>query len=225
MRRLFLLIGLMFLITSFCSAETIVLKSGKTIEGKIIKRTDRSIKVEVSGVPITYYLDEVASIGGKEAIVSSAEQDKTMSWEEWRASAESYMSKVNEITIRQGETSIQLSQQLANAVNQHSSPKEIDKILSNIIKALSLTIKELQALKPLEELRYFHSEILKSYKDMQSGYEAHLRRDIDTAKLLGRRGTTRMIGALEDYKRLISKYGAPKEEFDSLDKVITQFKN
>lgn len=46
-------------------AETIVLKSGKTIEAKIIKKTDNSIKVDIEGVSVTYYLGDIESINGK----------------------------------------------------------------------------------------------------------------------------------------------------------------
>ncbi|MFA6282429.1 MAG: hypothetical protein WCY05_08040 [Candidatus Omnitrophota bacterium] len=52
-------------------AETIVLKSGKTIEGKILEKTDKYIKVDTEGIAITYYLDDIASIDGNSAMFSS----------------------------------------------------------------------------------------------------------------------------------------------------------
>lgn len=57
-----LLIDLVF--SSALFAETVVLKSAKKIEGKIIERTDKYIKVDFYGIPITYWLDEVESIDG-----------------------------------------------------------------------------------------------------------------------------------------------------------------
>jgi hypothetical protein len=45
-------------------AETIILKSGKTIEGKLIEKTDKYIKIDFYGVPLTYYIDEIKSIDG-----------------------------------------------------------------------------------------------------------------------------------------------------------------
>ena len=48
-----------------CFAETIVLKSGKTIEGKLIEKTDEYIKIDFQGVPLTYFFDEIESIDGK----------------------------------------------------------------------------------------------------------------------------------------------------------------
>lgn len=62
-KRIFLLIGILLLITSFSFAETIKTKSGKIIEGKIIERTDEYIKIDIGiGMPITYFLDEIENI-------------------------------------------------------------------------------------------------------------------------------------------------------------------
>lgn len=48
----------------FCFAEDIILKSGKTIEGKIIEKTDEYVKVDFNGVPLTYFFDDIESIKG-----------------------------------------------------------------------------------------------------------------------------------------------------------------
>jgi tetratricopeptide (TPR) repeat protein len=50
--------------------ETIILKSGQKVEGKIIEETEKYIKIDFDGVPLTYFLDEVESIDGKPANVS-----------------------------------------------------------------------------------------------------------------------------------------------------------
>ncbi|MFA5008693.1 MAG: tetratricopeptide repeat protein [Candidatus Omnitrophota bacterium] len=57
-------------------AETIVLKSGKTIEGIVTDKTDKYIKVDVFGIPVTYYLDTVESIDGEK--IASTEIKKEM---------------------------------------------------------------------------------------------------------------------------------------------------
>jgi len=55
----------MFLfISSSIFAETIILKSGKTLEVKIVEKTDTYIKVDIDGISITYYLDEIENIDG-----------------------------------------------------------------------------------------------------------------------------------------------------------------
>ena len=60
---LFLATGLFLAIPAF--AETITLNSGKTVDGKILERTDEYIKVDVYGVSLTYYFEEIKSIGGE----------------------------------------------------------------------------------------------------------------------------------------------------------------
>lgn len=62
-RLLTLLLVLCFPISIF--AETIVLKSGKIVEGKLIEKTDKYIIIDFQGISLTYYLDEVESIDGK----------------------------------------------------------------------------------------------------------------------------------------------------------------
>jgi hypothetical protein len=57
------LVSLMIIFSSF--ADTIVLKSGKTIDAKIIERTDEKIKIDVEGIGITYFLSDIVSINGQ----------------------------------------------------------------------------------------------------------------------------------------------------------------
>jgi hypothetical protein len=52
----------------FSFAEKIILKSGEIIEGNVIEKTDEYIKVDFYGLPLTYFMDNIASIGGKEVI-------------------------------------------------------------------------------------------------------------------------------------------------------------
>ncbi|MDD5583981.1 MAG: HEAT repeat domain-containing protein [Candidatus Omnitrophica bacterium] len=65
MRMLYcLLLILAFFLPPSAFAETIVFKSGKTTEDKISEKTTTYIKVDINGIPITYYLDEIATIDG-----------------------------------------------------------------------------------------------------------------------------------------------------------------
>lgn len=66
-----------FLITLFCVlsitttifAETITLKNGTIVEGKIIEETDEFIKIDaVTGVPLTIYKDEIEDVGSSQKI-------------------------------------------------------------------------------------------------------------------------------------------------------------
>jgi len=53
-----------FSIITYSYPETIKLKSGKTLDAKIIEKTDKYIKVNISGIPITYYLEDIEAIDG-----------------------------------------------------------------------------------------------------------------------------------------------------------------
>ena len=59
-----LLLVLSLYFSTLIFAETIVLKSGKTVEGKIIEKTDRYIKVDFHGVELIFWLDEINRING-----------------------------------------------------------------------------------------------------------------------------------------------------------------
>jgi hypothetical protein len=51
--------------TPYGWSETIVLKSGKTVDGKIIEKTGDYVRINFYGVDLKYYLDEIASIDEK----------------------------------------------------------------------------------------------------------------------------------------------------------------
>jgi len=73
MKRLICLLVLVIVASSIVSAETIQFKSGKEIEGKIVEKTDKHIKLDIGvGMPITYFLDEIESIQTEEDASSSS---------------------------------------------------------------------------------------------------------------------------------------------------------
>lgn len=71
MKKIVLVI-ILFAISSVCFAETIVFKSGQTVDTKIIEKTDKYIKVEAgnSGTVLTYPLEQIESIDGKKLNLS-----------------------------------------------------------------------------------------------------------------------------------------------------------
>jgi len=60
---------------AFSSAETVLLKSGKTVDGKIIERTGKYIKLEMKdiGIPLTYFLGDIETIDGQKPILAKEE--------------------------------------------------------------------------------------------------------------------------------------------------------
>ncbi len=70
-----ILVLLIFMCFSFSSfAEVIVFKSGKTVEGKLLEKTDKYIKIDFEGVPLTYFFDEIATLNGQPVNI----EDKTV---------------------------------------------------------------------------------------------------------------------------------------------------
>jgi len=67
---------IILLISSFCFAETIVLKSGKTVEGKILEKTDRYVKIDFEGIPITYFMDQIDKIEGDNPLAGNVKKKK-----------------------------------------------------------------------------------------------------------------------------------------------------
>lgn len=66
MKKKLLLLTVFFLIfVSLASADTLTLKSGETVEGTIIEQTADAVKIDVYGVQVTYFLDEVDQINGE----------------------------------------------------------------------------------------------------------------------------------------------------------------
>lgn len=56
----------LFLLTISAHAQTLVLKNGSKVTGKILSQDDKKVKIEIDGAPMTYYMDEIDNIGGEE---------------------------------------------------------------------------------------------------------------------------------------------------------------
>jgi hypothetical protein len=56
------LVAAIFFLPTLSFAETIILKSGHEITGEIIEKTQDYIRIDLEGVPLTYYSNEIQSI-------------------------------------------------------------------------------------------------------------------------------------------------------------------
>lgn len=74
-KKLFSIItALVISLPSFACAETLILKSGQKIEGKIIEKTDKYIRIEFEGVILPYFYDQIQSIDGKVPNISISKE-------------------------------------------------------------------------------------------------------------------------------------------------------
>ncbi|TAM38435.1 hypothetical protein EPN54_04205 [bacterium] len=73
MKALLLVLCLAFPTIAF--AETVVLKSGQSIEGSIVEKTDQYIKINFLGAVLTYPLDEIERIDGENKITPGSTEN------------------------------------------------------------------------------------------------------------------------------------------------------
>ena len=64
-KRIALLAAFFLFMTTGLYADTITLKSGKQIEGNILSKSDDSVKIDIVGVEVTYFNDEIDKINDK----------------------------------------------------------------------------------------------------------------------------------------------------------------
>lgn len=71
-KSMLIVLAVSLIFINHLSAETVILKSGQKVEGKITERTDKYVKINFQGVELIYYQDEIASIveSGKKVSVS-----------------------------------------------------------------------------------------------------------------------------------------------------------
>ena len=63
MNKIFLsLVFSIFFLNSMCFAGTLYLKNGKEIQGQIIGKTDRTVRIDIQGVVLTYDRDDIEKI-------------------------------------------------------------------------------------------------------------------------------------------------------------------
>ena len=69
------IVFLCLFISTAVFSDTVTLKSGKKIKGKILDKTDRYIKIEVNGKTIYFELKDIADIEGSESEVTPAQEN------------------------------------------------------------------------------------------------------------------------------------------------------
>jgi hypothetical protein len=219
-------------------AETILLKSGKTVEAPIIAKTDKYIKVDISGIPITYYFNEIASIDGKEmsAYTPGSEvapppqgpvtpkqkeplsgASNTSEWVAWIGNISAYVEKMGTITTEGMVTYNQLTTQANSA-----SVEQKKQIIAQTNDLISGVVKELNALEPPAEMETYHRKTIQIFTSLQKIGESILKGDKDSVLQYTSMVKTSMIEAAQELKRVYTAHGAPQEYIQSLDAMIAQ---
>jgi hypothetical protein len=197
--------------------ETIVLKSGKTIEGKIVEKTDTYMKVDIGGATLTYYRDEIKEDAPAQG--TSTPQGTASDWHSWYVSIADYLKKMNELS-RKVEDLQKQAEVLILKARQSGDKAMLTQGLSEIDTSLDLALNELNTMSPPEELSGFHSGIKKSivsekalvraaFEDRKNDIRTHLKESVSAVR--------------DAYIMLVNvcrKHGVPEEEIASVENLI-----
>lgn len=72
MKKIIFILAIFSLMTSLSFAETIYLKNGSVVKGMVLEKTDDQIEVDVNGMTMTYYADEIERIDGGAALSTTS---------------------------------------------------------------------------------------------------------------------------------------------------------
>ena len=139
-----LVILLVALCTSFSTsvfAETIILKSGSTVEGKIIEKTDKYLKIDFQGVVLTYASDEIERIDEKNKInLTSSDEIERIDEKNKINSTPSEINKAYYAPVQQGlkefrcEVTSSSFEQIKGTYNLKSPATDLENKVLNSIK-------------------------------------------------------------------------------------------
>jgi hypothetical protein len=199
------------------AAETIVLKSGKTIEGAIVEKADTYIKVDIGGAILTYYRDELLADAALQP--ASTHQDDADSWYTWFSGITGYLKKMNEVS-RKVENYQKQAEVLIIKARQSKDKAMLAQGLGEIDHSFDLALNELSAIEPPGELAGFHSNIKKSvvsgkaivksaFEDRKEDIRMHLKESVSA-----------MRDAYLVLMDVCRKHGVPEQELASVENVI-----
>jgi len=224
-------------------AETIVLKSGKIVEGKIIDKTDKSIKVGIEDVPITYYFDQIESIDGNKIKSSSAQmpdkkneitvlQENNAKGKEINSSDKTTEALLCDDWINSKPIAgyFQQQQSIAREAQQNGqlmitklgNESETIAVLAELKELGATTKRKMKELIPPEELSTVHKLVTESIAYGQSALEAGINKDLEKANSYYIKQTETDKKSHEELKRLYVIHGCSAEFVQQVDNMIAE---
>ncbi|UCC94780.1 MAG: hypothetical protein JSW40_08205 [Candidatus Omnitrophota bacterium] len=221
---LLLIIGLAFSVPLF--ADALILKSGKKIEGKVVEKTDAYVKIEIRGVTLKYYRDEIMSVEvdtsgfplERTKIPSETDSDD-VEWGTWFLEVKDYLIRVNQMLIDGGRLQNEASLKIQGAEIRRQK-RELKHILRDIKRRLSDIRLKLLKIKPPGELERYH----KSAKDALTYTIKFVDAALIGDKVASSQHVRNVLRAskegLEEQKRLFLKHNAPQQLIDSTERDL-----
>ena len=144
--RVLLFLGLLLYTTRcFVFADTVILKSGKRVEGQLIKTTEQYIEIDIFGTPVKYWKDEIEKIerdSVAEAPKPESVPKENTPEEYWKKALISLRDKNYGEAIADGESAIAEDNTYLRAYivleGAYFQLNKFDKTIDTSMKALSL---------------------------------------------------------------------------------------
>jgi hypothetical protein len=146
MRILFML--LMILFSSLpANAALVQLKNGQSVEGVITERSKENIKMDVQGVSMTYFLDEISSIDGQPAVLTSSATPTTATPPNKKELILKFIDAFGTRRALEANFAAMLEQMPAEQAEKFRKAVKIDEIIERLIPLYDkhFTVEELQA--------------------------------------------------------------------------------
>ena len=215
--RLFLIISLTFIFSANTAADTLVLKSGNTIDGDIVEENKDFILINTYGIPVRYYIDEILSVqrglaenevkqaAGQEASPANDLEDQNRS--------KVYLKSLKDIDEN-------TDQQIASVMRSFDIAKMMDdrqeavKVVLDGIKMLEATIAQIKQLNAPEELKDLKERMTAYYQSMMKVQEEVFKSisgegngDPVSFQLASEEMMKMENGFYTDFNRMLDQYG------------------
>ena len=120
-------------------ADTVVLKTGQTVEGKIIENTVGFVKIDFEGVELTYFQDEIASVNQSQTNNAAAEGLNSL-YEGFKSNKKAVENKKSSVgSVQPGEPTVSREVQNIVKVNERSFPQTEQVINSSTMLQTTLS--------------------------------------------------------------------------------------
>lgn len=235
-------------------ADTIILKDGRKVEGKVLQKRPEFIEMDRGGSSVLYTADEIKTIewsdvnsplkdnyssaaGDPRGILGAiktdgggvdpriAQEEETVG-QEMVKSWKEWLESVN----KDMESIDEIEEQGKRDLNQMTKAMEnndiaaVDKLMAEQPGKLSSILSRLEKLKPAEELTDYHKHIIAMWEYHKRATDALLRRDRDAWLNYTRMATAAEINSKKELRRLFVEHAMPREALDDIDKRISQYK-
>ena len=226
-------------------AETVILKTGEKMEGKILERTDRYIRLKFCGVPLTWYVDEIESIDGASVSYEEAPKKKeakrndteniidtyttpvekmvNTGWEEWFIRASSHVGRIDAIGKKNEKIKRRSLKKIKRMLKADDRTYEKE-ILAETDANLSALIAELKTLDSPDELTAYKKEMINSVRYWKKVYRAIAEKDKRNSSAYEWLALTSAMNRSASLKSLYEEKGVPAEIVSALDGEIAIYK-